>query len=535
MEDRILDVLNKSNALPFLFVGTGFSKRYVDMYDWSSLLKLLAQSIDPSNPLIYKQFETTARQIVVDRNQSDEDDTLLLPEVATAIEVEMNKVWFSSEVFEESRKEYSLLDPSMQCSPFKFEVSKMVNKRFLEHKGNFLLPEEIQQLLRLKQSIAGVVTTNYDLLIEELFGDVLVKHIGQENMLLDSDMSIGDLYKIHGCSSCPASIVLTTRDYVDFNTKNVYLAAKLLTLFVEHPIIFIGYSITDGNIRTILENIGRILPKNKSSVLKDRMIFINYSKNGLEEVKSRTISLDKDIQIEMTEFVLSDFSKLYKAIERKKTKYPLKILQMLKKDIYELVVTNDPNSRIQVLDFDNERLANREIVVGVGITALGKKGYRMLTYEELIEDVLFDGDEISATLLIDESLPYINRMSNGAYPIYKYICSYAGELPHTVDKHLKEDYQSFLSRSQKRLITANYTEDFSRFNCIQEVLDSDLMLNGKLDHILALGYLNKITVQELGEFLRNLYRDDSLKILQTNAASSFRKLVKVYDWMKYKK
>ena len=44
-------------------------------------------------------------------------------------------------------------------------------------------------------------------------------------------------------------------------TKNPYLAAKLLSIFIEHPIIFIGYSLDDENIRSILCSISAMMSK----------------------------------------------------------------------------------------------------------------------------------------------------------------------------------------------------------------------------------------------------------------------------------
>ncbi len=49
--------------------------------------------------------------------------------------------------------------------------------------------------------------------------------------------------------------MLTDDDYRDFNERNTYLASKLITIFVEHPIIFIGYSLTDPNVSGMLKAI----------------------------------------------------------------------------------------------------------------------------------------------------------------------------------------------------------------------------------------------------------------------------------------
>ena len=95
-------------------------------------------------------------------------------------------------------------------------------------------------------------------------------------------LSVGEIYKIHGCAMKPNSLVLTSDDYNDYENRNPYLAAKLLTLFIENPVIFIGYSLDDPNIQSILKSIIKCLTKDKVEKLKDRLIFCQWTDEEIE-------------------------------------------------------------------------------------------------------------------------------------------------------------------------------------------------------------------------------------------------------------
>ncbi|MGO9789150.1 MAG: SIR2 family NAD-dependent protein deacylase [Solirubrobacteraceae bacterium] len=102
--------------------------------------------------------------------------------------------------------------------------------------------------------IDGVITTNFDPLLEMLFPQFRV-FVGQEELLFEDLMSVGEIYKIQGSHEEPDSLVLTKEDYERFGRENPVLAAKLMTVFVEHPVVFLGYSLSDPNVAAILQAI----------------------------------------------------------------------------------------------------------------------------------------------------------------------------------------------------------------------------------------------------------------------------------------
>ena len=75
----------------------------------------------------------------------------------------------------------------------------------------------------------GFITTNWDLLLETLFPGYSV-YVGQDDLLFSSPQEVGEIYKIHGCCTNPASLVLTASRITTISTRNNYLAAKLVTL-----------------------------------------------------------------------------------------------------------------------------------------------------------------------------------------------------------------------------------------------------------------------------------------------------------------
>ena len=94
---------------------------------------------------------------------------------------------------------------------------------------------------------------------------------------------IAEIYKIHGSVQNPESIVINKADYQKFYDKGKYLAAKLMTIFMEYPIIFIGYSISDSDIQAILSDAGTIrkyelsILNPKIETLQKRFIFVEYN------------------------------------------------------------------------------------------------------------------------------------------------------------------------------------------------------------------------------------------------------------------
>lgn len=116
---------------------------------------------------------------------------------------------------------------------------------------------------------AGIATTNFDLVVERAYGQSqgrvqdlvpLIKNGDRIDEKLKSPRSLRFL-KLHGCitrTSDPSiPLILTVDQYITHKTGRDRVFDHLKTLSYEHPLIFIGHSLQDPDIRQILLELGK--------------------------------------------------------------------------------------------------------------------------------------------------------------------------------------------------------------------------------------------------------------------------------------
>jgi hypothetical protein len=528
--DKLNDDLQKCNALPILFVGTGISRRYLGMDDWLSLLKYLASIVFPENVHAFEHFKQVAISELKSNNLIKDgiiSTNILYPKIAGLIDIELGKIYYTDPRFKDSIETYSE-DLSSGGSPIKIEVAKYLKEKSKPELLNPEYSEEISLLQEIaKTSIAGAITTNYDTFLEMILNNEYKVYIGQDDLLFSSLLEISEIYKIHGSLTNPGSIVLTDDDYRNFDEKNQYLAAKLLTMFLEHPIIFLGYSVQDENIRGILKSISKCLSPEKSKSLKDRMIFIERLGSGeSEEVSTYTISTGESRHIEMTRIKTNNFIEVYRCIKNVKAKYPVKWLKRLKNDVYDLIVKADAESKVVVMDLNDKVLDKYEIVVGVGIQKLGRRGYASITAAEIYHDILFNDGDFINQFMIEETLPRLIK-GNNPLPVYKYLSEYDLENNEFFKKYAAIKYDDFLNSTLKSMTL--------KIDCINDKSLNNYKLCSRMNQIAKLGATKEISTDELYAYLANVLHDYPNALIEKKSTylSSYKRLIRIYDYLKF--
>jgi len=332
MADDISTCIDSMGVQPILFIGSGLSQRYCDGPSWDNLLRTLSKNC----PVIDKEYAYY--------KQKHGD----LIEVGTEFS-EAYREWawgdgrdqFPDELFLESQ-------------PPEIYIKQKVSEYFEEmitskssDKAKQLYPNELPALINTRPH--AIITTNYDRFLEEIFPDY-TRVIGQ-SILKANYTDVGEILKIHGCSTEPSSLIITKSDYSNFKAKKKYLSAKLLTFFAEHPLVFLGYSAEDPNIRSILSDIDEILSPNNELIpniyLVERDIDVLQKSSYPRE---KLITIDHERSVRVKSLIANDFTWIYKAFgssDEIQSVNP-KILRALLARTYELVRHDIPKRTIEV-------------------------------------------------------------------------------------------------------------------------------------------------------------------------------------------
>ena len=239
----IYEYFSTYKVYPVLFIGTGLSLRYYqDSFTWEALLaKIVAECSDNRELFLDMKSECMDSQGHVD-----------YPKLGTLVEESFNSIVRSDRngKFGFINDEYYRKMEQGQCiSRFKIYISQLFTNLHERPEKQ----DELEKLNQASKNISSVITTNYDNLIENV---LYFKPVIGNNILLSNPY--GSVYKIHGSIEAPENIVITADDYKKFDDKYNLIQAQVLSTFIYHPIIFLGYSLQDQNIRKLLKILRRI-------------------------------------------------------------------------------------------------------------------------------------------------------------------------------------------------------------------------------------------------------------------------------------
>ncbi len=347
-EEIIQDIgktLESEDFQPALLVGSGLSIRYFSGPGWDELLESMADDL-PTLGHDYGYYRQTrspqemgqflAEQYAVwawNRGTPTFPDDSLDPQHPEDIYIK-NRI---SEYFDD-------LTPASSDDL----TDDVVNGDLTADEAR----EEIELLKEIQPH--AIITTNYDPFLERIFNedydedepdyDVVVG----EQVLRRQHQTIGEILKIHGSITEPESLILTSEDYEDFNSRRRYLSSKMLTYFVEHPLLIVGYGAGDSNIQRVFSWVNQMLSDNED--IANDIYFLEFD-DDIEDrdnlPRQKQIQIGEGDNITVNRIVAKDFSWVFEAFtQHSGLNIPIGALRRILASTFEVVSKKAPNREV---------------------------------------------------------------------------------------------------------------------------------------------------------------------------------------------
>ncbi|MBC6005045.1 SIR2 family protein [Paeniclostridium sp. NSJ-45] len=496
---NIKEFVSKYNNHPVLFIGTGMSLRYLkDSYTWDGLLSKISYDL------------TEDENYYLDlKSECKEGKKYRYNKIASKLENEFNKEVRKnkSEKFKEVNDIfYENMKKNISLSRFKIYVTKLLSqvdfKPEMEH--------ELTELKKVRKNIGSIITTNYDKLIEQVFE---FKPLVGNDILLSNPY--GSLYKIHGCISDPSKIVITEDDYNEFNEKYELIRAQLLSLFIHNPIIFIGYSLDDENIKSLLKTIFTYIEPNskEAELIRGNFLLVEYDKGSEnEEISEYDVDMDGFATIRINKIKTDNYIAIYN--ELSKLQLPVSAMDIRK--VQNIVHEIYSGGKIKVaITEDVDSLRNDEKILAIGTSKTISVQYRNASELMMNYFNILDESNAQALALID----VYSIQSKQYFPIFGF--SKINDKVKSINI-LKQRQETNLNNFKSTIKDICKTD----FTSIEEINSCEFISNtNKMPAIIWSVLEGNIDLNIVEEYLKNF--DDKNH-------TNYKKLLCAYDLKKYK-
>ncbi len=496
---KINEFIARYKNHPVLFVGTGISLRYLDnSFTWDGLLKNVSYEVI-GNSEFYLDI----------KSKCESEGVYDFAQIATFLETEFNEILQhdrNGKFAEINDIFYQQMEKSINLSRLKIYIAKMLSD--IQIKDD--MKDEISEFKKARKNIGSIITTNYDQFIEEVFG---FKTLIGNDILLSNPY--GSVYKIHGCTTQPDKIIITSDDYKKFEDKYELIRAQLLSIFIHNPIIFMGYGIGDENIKSLLKTIFTYVEPNSDDAKKIRENFLlveHENGSSSHEIGEHDIDMEGFSTIRINKIKTDDFIEIYKSIS--KLTLPISAMDVRKVQGIVKEIYSGGNIKVKITE-DLDSLSNSDKIIAIG--SMKTISYQYQTASEMMSNYFDIIDESNSQLLT-----LINKhkiQSQQYFPIFGFniICSEIEK----VDS-LKEQQSSKIETAIKAIPEASKT-DHTSIKDIDD--DTTISITGKINAILWAIYNDQLNIDDIEQFLRNY---------PIKNETNYRKLLCAFDLKKYR-
>lgn len=530
MSSKVLDYLKENNEFPIIFIGAGISKRYLNNYpSWNELLKELWEKVNREGDFYGYLIQVRERiKGEYEEKHLNIDDNSLEHKVNTIVASEIEKQINKS--FTEGKIEVNGLTTKEVYEKKVSPLKKIICDRFSKMELKDEMKDEYEEFKNVLNNAQIILTTNYDGFIENAYqeatGNELKKYIGEQGMFRQST-GYAELYKVHGCYTDVNSIVITKEDYDKFEKSSVLISAKIISLLLNSPIIFLGYSLKDVNIRKIIMDFAKSLTKDELQTLEKNLVIVGWKEN--EERILESIENDTELGCRYEVIETNNYKEIFEGISKiKQGVAPIEIRKYLHV-IKELIVKEGKVGKLDSVLIRNEDLDmliengldSKNLVVALGDKQLVYVVPTLAIYmKDYINDKMHD---------LNNQLRFLVTQQ-GRFPMKKYVTktnidnSELSDLEKEKLMKKMNEYEEDIKDIQNSIKETSYTKTES----IDEIRALNVKEYVKYKRIIFNSY--RIPLDDLKKFLLEKLDECIKKNIKPN--TNIRKLAVIYDWRK---
>ena len=315
------------------------------------------------------------------------------------------------------------------------------------------------------------------------------------------------------------------------------ITSKIVSSLLNSPIIFIGYSLTDLNIKNIIKNFSNSLDEKEKSLLSKRIIIIKWEKDEADIIEE--IITDSSLNCTYTVIKTDNYLEVFKKIGKINQGATPAEISKFEHIIKELIVQRGKKGELdQVLvnlvtkeELDNiKNIGDSNIAIAVGNKAILVKSPSVLDY---LEEYFKEEDNVE----IEIQLRFLAQQTNSiVFPALRYLTE------NNIDNSNLLDNEKFkLKKRIEKLEEYNIESTFYKkelpYNTISEVKKcAKSKKNEKKMKTTLEGIEEALINYNIDNFEKSDLRDYILdrvqkmkKVNNVDISTNFRKLLINYD------
>lgn len=544
---KILENLMASRRLPVLFIGSGLSRRYIkDFPVWEDLLEELREKIK-----ISKTAYSAMKHEIKSQNP-DISRGKLNQKLASYLHTELLKKIKKDAI---NLSELFTQDEINSCINDDVNYFKLLTaKSFFNYNLREEESEEIELLKKVGKNVSMVFTTNYDTFLEDIIFPDFKVYVSQNKYYFRTNNGYGELFKIHGCVKEPNGIIIDEKDYDKFNNSLKLISSKLLNSLLDYPVIFLGYSFEDENIKKIIADFVNSFDREILEEIKKFMVLVVYEKGQDELIEGEKQFIDETTgkSITLSTIKTDNFKKIYSYIEKLQpcaTTYELRKYKTMLAEFVSKCAKGEKTIYVQELESANDKaealyIGKREAIESID------KSVDIYTNIDIFQKALngekFDYDSFASKWYDNKSI-----RANEYTPVFL-IKSKMGIDFESTCKKFKENYKdrkeyfegecfydveeidkkTKVIKGVKKIKGYGYSELCKIYDSLVNEGKNSKSINDKLcPMIINSMFLRKISLENFKELIEKLLKEQP----QSIEYSPFRKAVCYCWYVEYEK